>query len=162
MNKAVAEPQTEPLERKSPAIDPNRVTLNADGFCWREFMVRVPAEFVADDLKDPTVWRKNQAARNALRKYDRVMIVAYDESWIAEAIVASADYKGAVLAKPRLTTLPQRYDKLFEDDTYRVAFIGHGYVVERKADGHRMTQPVANADLAARELTALYPRRTAA
>lgn len=160
--KAIAEPELESLERKTPVIDPNRIEMNADGFKWREFMVRLPDGFVADDLKDPAAWRKVQAGRNALRKFDRLMILAYDETWFAEAVVASADYKSAVLAKPRLTTMPARYDNLFEDDKYRVAFIGHGYVVERKADGHRMTQPVANAELAARELAALYPRRAAA
>ncbi|TPJ50631.1 MULTISPECIES: hypothetical protein [unclassified Mesorhizobium] len=148
--------------RSAPDIDPARVTLQSTGFVWREYLVRVPADFVADDLKEPTVWRKLQnGSKNALRKLDRVTIVAYDESWLAEAIVASADGKGAVLCKPRLTSLPARFDKLFEDDKYRVAWNGFGYIVERKADGHAMTQPTANADLATRLLAQLYPARVA-
>ncbi|TGR22403.1 MULTISPECIES: hypothetical protein [unclassified Mesorhizobium] len=148
--------------RLAPVIDPARVELQHSGQVWREYLVRVPSDFVADDLKEPGVWRKLQnGSRNALRKFDRVTVVAYDETWLAEAIVASADAKGAVLAKPRITTMPARFDKLFEDDKYRVAWNGFGYVVERKSDGHVMTQATANAELATRLLTQLYPARVA-
>ncbi|TGT35691.1 hypothetical protein [Mesorhizobium sp. M8A.F.Ca.ET.165.01.1.1] len=150
------------IARQAPDIDPARVTLQSTGFVWREYLVRVPVDFVADDLKEPGVWRKLQnGSRNALRKFDRVTVVAYDETWLAEAIVASADVKGAVLAKPKITTMPARFDKLFEDDKYRVAWNGFGYVVERKSDGHPMTQATANAELATRLLTQLYPARVA-
>lgn len=149
----------ESSERAVPVIDPARMALQFAGQVWREYLVRVPADFVADDLKSPSAWRKVQAgSRNGLRKLDRVTVVAFDESWIAEAIVASADNKGAVLAKPRITSIPLRFDKLFEDDLYRVAWNGFGYVVERKADGHAMTQATAN-ELATRLLVQLYPAR---
>lgn len=148
--------------RSAPDIDPARVQLQFSGFVWREYLVRVPSGFVADDLKEPSVWRKLQnGSTNALKKFDRLTIVAHDESWLAEAIVASADNKGAVLAKPRITQMPARFDKLFEDDKYRVAWNGFGYIVERKADGHAMTQPTANAELATRLLAQLYPARVA-
>ncbi|TPM33886.1 hypothetical protein FJ955_03895 [Mesorhizobium sp. B2-2-2] len=148
--------------RTAPEIDPARVTLHHSGQCWREYMVRVPADFVADDLKEPGVWRKLQnGSRNSLRKFDRLFIVAFNEEWVAEAIVASADMKSAVLAKPRVTSMPTRFDKLFEDEKYRVAWNGFGYVVERKSDGHPMTQPTANAELATRLLAQLYPARVA-
>nr|WP_166488015.1 hypothetical protein [Mesorhizobium ciceri] len=147
-------------DRQIPEIDPARITMQQSGQIWREYMVRVPADFVADDLKTPSVWRKVQAGgRNSLRKFDRVFVVAFDESWVAEAIVASADSKGAVLAKPRVTTMPARYDALFQDELYRVAWNGFGYVVERKADGHAMTQATANPELATRLLVQLYPAR---
>lgn len=146
-------------ERAVPEIDPARIALQYAGQIWREYLVRVPADFVADDLKSPSAWRKVQASRNALKKFDRVFIVSFDESWIAEAIVASADHKGAVLGKPRITTLPARFDQHFQDDKYRVIFNGHGYIVERKADGHPMTQATANPELATRLLVQLYPAR---
>lgn len=162
MTKAIDPATLKSAERQVPEIDPARVQIQASGQLWREFFVRAPADFVADDLKSPSAWRKIQnGSRNSLKKFDRVFIVAFDESWVAEAIVASADSKGAVLAKPRLTTMPERYDNLFQDDKYRVAWNGHGYVVERKADGHVMTQPTANEDLAERLLTQLYPARVA-
>ncbi|PTE11543.1 hypothetical protein [Mesorhizobium helmanticense] len=146
-------------ERPVPEIDPARVALQSAGQVWRDYMVRVPADFVADDLKSPSAWRKVQASRNALKKFDRIFVVSFDESWTGEAIVASADSKGAVLAKPRVTTMPERYDKLFSDDLYRIAWNGFGYVVERKADGHVMTQAVANPELATRLLAQMYPAR---
>ncbi|MER9174603.1 hypothetical protein NKH72_13520 [Mesorhizobium sp. M0955] len=150
----------ESSDRSVPEIDPARMTLQHAGQVWSEYLVRVPADFVADDLKEPSIWRKAQAgSRNALRKLDRVTVIAFDESWIAEAVVASADSKGAVLARPRITSIPVRFDKLFEDDQYRVAWNGFGYVVERKADGHAMTQPTANAALAERLLVQMYPAR---
>ncbi|MER9330217.1 hypothetical protein [Mesorhizobium sp. M0488] len=162
MNKAIDPKMLKSVDRQAPEIDPARVQVQAAGQVWREYFVRAPASFVADDLKSPSAWRKVQVgSRNGLKKFDRVFIVAFDESWVAEAIVASADTKGVVLAKPRVTTLPDRYDNLFQDDNYRVAWNGHGYIVERKSDGHPMTQPTANADLAARLLTQLYPARVA-
>lgn len=162
MAKAEISTEIPAAPRHAPVIDPARVELQHSGQVWREYLVRVPADFVADDLKEPGVWRKLQnGSRNALKKFDRITVVAYDETWVAEALVASADVKGAVLAKPRITTLPARFDKLFEDDKYRVAWNGFGYVVERKSDGHAMTSPTANAELATRLLASLYPARVA-
>lgn len=162
MAKTELSTETPLAPRSAPDIDPARATLQVSGFAWREYLVRVPSGFVADDLKEPGIWRKVQnGSKNALRKYDRLTIVAYDESWLAEAIVASADNKGAVLAKPRVTSLPSRFDKLFEDDMYRIAWNGFGYIVERKSDGHAMTQPTANVELATRLLAQLYPARVA-
>ncbi|MER9816493.1 hypothetical protein [Mesorhizobium sp. M0129] len=163
MNKAIDPASLKSANRQTPDIDPARVSLQNAGQIWREFMVRCPADMVSDDLKHPEIWRRLQASgsRNALKKHDRVYVVSFDEAWVAEAIVASADGKGAVLAKPRITTMPERYDKLFQDDKYRVAWNGHGYVVERKSDGHVMAAAVANPDLAARLLAQLYPARAA-
>jgi len=55
-----------------------------------------------------------QASRDALCKFDRVIVVAWDESWIAETIVAHADRAKVVLTKPRLLSLPDRYEALFQ------------------------------------------------
>lgn len=152
-----------PAARQAPEIDPARVLLQSSGFIWREYLVRCPADMVSDDLKEPGIWRRLQGSggTKSLKKHDRVYIVAFDESWVAEAIVASADNKGAVLGKPRLTTFPERYDKLFNDGTYRVEWDGAGFVVVRIADGHVMTQPTQNVALAERLLAQLYPARVA-
>lgn len=164
MAKAEISTEIPAAPRQAPEIDPGRVTLQYTGFAWREYMVVVPAGFVAADLNEATeAWKKVQGGgRNAFRKFDRVMIVAYDESWFAEAVVAHADHKSVVFAKPRITSLPARVDKLFETEEYRVKFLGSGqYAVERKRDGAIMTQAVASAELAARDLNNLYPRRAA-
>ncbi|MER9840327.1 hypothetical protein NKJ59_03580 [Mesorhizobium australicum] len=162
MTKAIDPAMLKTAERQAPEIDPARVQIQSAGQVWREYFVRAPAGFVADDLKTPSAWRKVQVgSRSGLKKFDHVFVVAFDESWVAEAIVASADTKGVVLAKPRVTSLPERFDQLFQDENYRVVFNGAGYIVERKSDGHPMTQPTANADLAARLLAQLYPTRAA-
>lgn len=157
MNKALAE-ELKPLERTAPLIPHENVVLNVDGFVYRHLLVRLPADFVADDLKEPGVWRKVQGSRNALRKHDHLYLVAYDESWAADAVVASGTAASAVLCKPKLTNFPERYDRLFEDENYRVAWMGTGYIVERKKDGHRMTAPVPSAAHAERDLRNIYPK----
>ena len=142
-----------------PYIDPNRVTVDSAGFALRKLFIRLPAEFIAADLADPAVWEKVQAnTAKALKRHDNLYIVAFDESWVAEAIVADADGKQAVLAKPRLTDLQHdRFNSLFQDENYRIEWNGSGFVVVRKKDGHVMTQPAALAAHAERDLRQLYP-----
>ncbi|MER8514184.1 hypothetical protein NKH47_14715 [Mesorhizobium sp. M1060] len=108
MTKAIDPATLKSATRQTPDIDPARVSLQNAGQIWREFMVRCPADMVSDDLKHPEIWRRLQVSgsRNALKKHDRVYVVSYDEAWVAEAIVASADGKGAVLAKPASRPCP--------------------------------------------------------
>jgi hypothetical protein len=48
------------------------------------------------------VWKKVQAKPvKALRKFDQIIAVAFDETWMAEAVVADARNETVVLAKPR-------------------------------------------------------------
>jgi len=148
-----------PPQRDLPAVDPAFVTLNADSFAYRQFMVRLPEGTIADDLKEPSLWARVQANRAvALRKHDHLYIVAFDESWAAEAVVVQANAAVAVIAKPRLMRFAERLKPLFSDGTYAVAWYGNGFAVKRIADGTRMTQIVANEALAERDLGRLYPR----
>ena len=145
--------------RKAPEIDPNNVTVNSTGASFQSYFVRAPSGLIADDLKEPGIWRKVQnSPRVSLRKFDDLRIIAFDETWVADAIVAEADSTQVVLAKPRITQIPPRTTNLFQDDRYRIKWQGVGYVVERKADGHRMTEPVHSVALAERDLRNLYPR----
>lgn len=146
------------IDHKALEIDPSRVAINYDGFIFRSIFVRLPEGFIADDLKDPGIWRKAQNSPRGLRKFDQLVCVSFDESWMAEAVVAEADGRKAVLGKPRLTSFGDRFEKLFSDETYRVEWMGSGYVVIRKADGARVTQPVASAAIAERELVRMHPR----
>ena len=92
-----------PPDRKIPTIDPAFVVLNADSFAFRQFMVRVPEGAIADDLKEPLLWSRVQANRNvALRKHDHLYIVAFDESWAADAVVVQANADVAVISRPRI------------------------------------------------------------
>jgi hypothetical protein len=148
-----------PPDRKLPTIDPAFVALNADSFAYRQFMVRLPEGAIADDLKEPSLWARVQANRNvALRKHDHLYIVAFDESWAADAVVVQANAEVAVIAKPRIIRFAERLKPLYSDGTYTVAWYGNGFAVKRLADGTRMTQIVANEALAERDLGRLYPR----
>ncbi|MDE4620638.1 hypothetical protein LOF18_24995 [Sinorhizobium meliloti] len=145
--------------RQTPKVDPALVAVNSDGFKFRDIFVRLPHGTIADDLKEPEMWKHIQNGPRALRKFDRLMLVAYDESWIAEAIVAHADLSTVILAKPRITAFPDRVEKLFGDGTYQVKWSGSGYVVVRLRDEAVMTNEFPNAALAERALVAMYPRR---
>jgi hypothetical protein len=146
--------------RKLTPVSPADVRVNYAGFVFRELFIRLPRGVIADDLKEPSLWSRVQGSNNsALRKFDRVFLVSFDESWIAESVVDGATDTGASLAKPRITLLKQRTEQLFGDGTYQVEFNGRGYHVVRLRDGQSMSDTLANAALAERALTSLYPRR---
>jgi hypothetical protein len=140
-------------------IDPERVVLDTNGFAYRRWFVRLPAAFSADGLKEPSLWSPVQRSKKAVRKLDYVTVVAFDETWIAEAWVSHADGEKVVLATPKITRFSERYEALFSDGLYRVEWVGNGYAVRRIADGQHMAGPFATAALAQRALAGLYPRR---
>ena len=144
---------------KGQNIDPNQVKLNYAGFMFTEWFVRLPKDVIADDLKEPGLWRLYQSGQNGIRKFDRLMIVAWDESWIAEAIAEHATREGVWLSVSRVKQLSDRAERLFGDGTYQVQWNGTGYHVTRLADGAKMTDTFHNAALAERALVGLYPRR---
>lgn len=145
--------------RKLTPVEPANVRVNYAGFAFRELFVRLSRGVIADDLKEPGLWSRVQLSNSvALRKFDRVLVVSYDESWIAEAYVEGATATGASLAKPRIIMMRERTEQLFGDGTYQVEFNGRGYHAVRLRDGQSMTPTVANAALAERDLANLYPR----
>ena len=145
--------------RTTPIIDPANVTVESRGFVRKSLTVRLPENFVADDLKEVSVWRKVQQSSKSLCQHDALFLVAWDQSWVAEAIVSHAAGTTATLAGVRIIQTPQRAKALFRDDTYAVVWNGGGYHVERIRDGHKMTSSVVNDRLAERDLVALYPQK---
>ncbi|MGO7353334.1 hypothetical protein ACCS66_01175 [Rhizobium ruizarguesonis] len=145
--------------RKRLRVDPNNVTVNYQGFALREIFARLPSGIIADDLKEPEIWKSVQLSNKALRKFDRVIIISFDESWLAEAYVENANGEMAVLAKPRIVSFSERMEKLFSDGTYSVRWAGNGYDVIRLRDEAKMTDIFPNAAIAERALANLYPRR---
>lgn len=148
-------------QRRAPTIPATAITCQSKGFVWSEYMVRLPNGFIADDLKEPGVWSLVQSTSCSLRQHDRLYIVAFDQSWMAESIVAYADRSTVTLAKPRITQSPIRYDNLLETEDFRVVWVGTGYVVERKSDNHRMTAPIASKILAERQVWEMTPKARA-
>ena len=87
-------------------------------------------------------------------------LVEYEESWIAEAIVADATATEVVLAGVRIVQFPQRIKPLFQDDRFKVEWRGAGYVVIRKNDGAKMSDFFPTEQLAIRAIGSQYPVRT--
>ena len=152
-----AEPMSD--MRKLLRINPANVHVNYQGFVFREIFVRLPSGMIADDLKEYQIWGKVQDGGKALRKFDRVVIVSFDETWIAEAYVESADGAKVILARPRIITLSERDERLLNDGTYRVNWTGSGYNVVRNRDDAVVTTTFPNTVLAERALAGMYPKR---
>jgi hypothetical protein len=158
-NAAIAE-STAPARHK--ALHPRSVAKQADGFVFREWVVRLPFGMSVNDLiEQPTLWRIVQGdPRTALQKLDRVVVLDFDEAVAAEAIVSAASDTSVTLARPRLTDLQSRTtEPQIEDELHRVVWDGGNYVVKRKSDGQVMTQPTPSRRQAERDLANLRPRR---
>ena len=147
----------EVIARGLPQVRTNMVTVNAEGFAWREIMVRMPADAIADDLKEPSIWRDIQHSAKRLYEDDHLYIKAFDRSWAAEAVVASVNLEGATLGTFKIIKMHERTKPFLNDGTYRVILHGVGFAVERIADGQIMSEVMQNEKLAERELVDLYP-----
>ena len=146
------------MNREPPKIPPLAVKRQHEGQCWSEVVVRLPKDATFQDLNDPTIWSQVQGNRQvSLRRLDRVHLLAWDESWIASAIVTGASDMGVVLTKPVRTDLPPRSETLFEDPLYKVTWEGSGFGVRRKKDDQLMGPVVASRGQAEKDLRALYP-----
>jgi hypothetical protein len=148
-----------PPSRTIPFIDPANVVVDSSGYVRKSLVVRLPKDFVADDLKELEVWRKVQKSGRSLCQFDTLFLISWDQSWAAEAIVSQAAAGTATLAGVRIIQTPQRAKALFRDDTYAVVWGGAGYHVERIKDGQKMSGTVVNDKLAERDLAALYPQK---
>ena len=143
-------------------IDPKRVQMDHGGQVLRRWFVRLPPEMIPDDVKDPAIWRRVQNDRlKALRRHDEVYLVGSGEDFAISARVTDATNEAVVLGGMKVINFPERITPLFNDGTYRVAWIGTGYAVERIADGHQMGGAHGSEALAIREIQSLYPRSVA-
>src|SRR5262245_52530566 len=99
--------------REPPTMKPQALAWQAQGHCWREAMVRLPAGMLPQDVYDvPAIWKAIQSApQTRLHRYDRVTCVSHDGTWmIKDAVVIGADNKQVLLAvKPtdRITLPPK-------------------------------------------------------
>jgi hypothetical protein len=145
--------------RQAPQIEPRMVTVNNQGFAWKEVQARAPEGLIFDDLKLPEIWRRVQAhPAKSLVRLDKVRVVAWDESWLCECVVTAATSTGATLSKPAKVDLPPRSELLLSDESYAVRWGGNGYYVERKRDGQRVSEVVSTKSEAERALSAQYAR----
>ena len=155
-------PEAAPTARPLPMVQPNNVKENIAGACWREMSVRLPQDATFGDLNDPRIWKQVQAtARCSLRKLDHLVIIAYDESWLARCVVTEATAVGISTSKPVKTEMPGASQKLFETADYKMEWNGAGYLIVRKSDGTVLTDTVATPEQAERLLWARYPKKAA-
>jgi hypothetical protein len=148
--------------RQAPPIEPRMVTINSQGFAWKEVQARVPEALIFDDLKLPEIWRRVQGhPEKSLIRLDKVRVIAWDESWLCECVVTAATSAGATLSKPMKIELPPRSELLLSDENYAVRWGGNGYYVERKRDGQRVSEIVSTKSEAERALSAQYARPSA-
>lgn len=149
-----------------PAIRPNSVSIQSEGFVFKTYMVRLPEHMIAQDLHDhpDKIWIKIQADQlgKALTKFDRVICIAFDESWMLEAVVAQAGRTRVVLAGNKITQLPGAVESLFADATYQVKWAGDGYGVYRIIDNIRVgNESWPSPEAAKAGLMRLYPVKVA-
>ena len=163
MNKSAVAERLAPEDmapRKVPEIDPACVEPDVIGNKLRSFVARLPQDFVASDLAEPTLFRRVQlrGERSALRKMDRVVMVAWDEGHVWEAWVSQAGPDFVVLSRPSHYELQARRTEYFSDDLYKVTWSGAYFNVIRKSDKHVMSAGHGSENIAIRELKNLYPR----
>jgi hypothetical protein len=152
---------THPRGPKPVMIDPGWCELNHAGNNWREFQIRLPREATLVDLNENRdMWKLLQGSGNALRARDSVRVIAFDESWMTEAIVTEATSVHVSLAITKRVDLTSRHDRLPQDENFRVIWVGNGFAIERKRDKMRVSQIVQTAAEAERELSRKYSRPT--
>ena len=147
-------------ERVVPTIKPRALQWNYEGFCFRHGFVRLPEGFTLQDLNDePEAWKLLQDnASTALRKFDQVRMVSYDEAWFVDATVSHAERGQVIFCGIKKTSMPDRSPALYQDETYCVEWAGSGYGIFRKADGVMMHgQTYDNAGAAKQALLSMYP-----
>ncbi|MEJ6849539.1 hypothetical protein [Sinorhizobium fredii] len=156
---ATAVKESEIHEDREIQVKPAMVQIDTEGFITRQIVVHMPAGAVADDLRDPAIWKLVQGNRQAaLRKLDHLLIFGADESWYCTAIVSVAKADSAKLVIGKVSGFQSASEGLFNDGTYRVAFEGIGYVVERIRDGARMGHAHSSEALAVDAIRRLHPQ----
>jgi len=143
---------------KLPEIDPNIVTRQSSGFAFNEWFVRLPEGYVPADILRLDIWKRVQNSK-PFKMHDKVRCVAFDLSWESESIVARANSSEVSLTPIWQKEIMGRSKPLFEDENYRVVWVGMGFRAQRKRDGQFMTETTATENLCIRDLTNLYPKR---
>jgi hypothetical protein len=154
---------TWPKDRKPPVINPEWVTVEDAYQTYRLLSIRLPDGCTLVDVNEvPTLWRLVQGSNVvSLRRFDRVTLIAFDESFLVDAVVAGATNVNVTLAGIRRIDLPARTAALPGDDLHSIAWVGNGYQVIRRKDQMRMGPPQPTISAAQRHMDNLYPRPAA-
>lgn len=135
MREAEAAPAASLAEPQAPELESRHVQIDSAGQVWRNVLVRAPKGLIAEDVRNPKAWRRVQAVRqSALVKLDRLLILAFDESWGIDAIVKHATNAEVSLAILKVFSFRDADETLYTDGTLEVFWEGGGYNVRRCAD----------------------------
>jgi hypothetical protein len=147
--------------REAPVVKPANVQINDAGHVWRSVLVRLPEGSVADDLRDPRIWKSVQSTPvAALLKLDQLLLLGFDESWGAEAIVTHASHNEAKLLVKKVFGFGGGIGEgLFSDGTLEVAWDGSSYLYRRVTDKVPLARGFATEGAAIDALRASYPRK---
>lgn len=147
--------------RAVPVVKPEMVKVNEAGQVWRSILVRMPEDAVADDLRDPSIWRRVQSSHySALLKMDQLLILGFDESWGAEAIVTSATHTDAKLLIKKVFGFGGGIGEgLFSDGTLEVFWDGGSYGFRRVTDKIPQGRGFSTEGAAIDALRRSYPRK---
>jgi hypothetical protein len=141
-------------------VKPASVQVNDAGQVWRSVLVRMPQGAVADDLRDPKIWRVVQAVpQSALIRMDRLFILGHREDWAAEALVKHASATECRLLIMKVFEFAGVADNLFNDGTLEVFWDGANYGVRRMADKIPVATGFTSEGLAIDALRRHYPKR---
>lgn len=160
-NLATAVAEAAPVSPIALRIPVDNLSLDIDGMVMRALVLRLPRGVEMRHLIENSgdCFKLIQQSPRSLRKFDKLTVIAFDESWLATTIVASATDTDVALAKPAIVQLQARTAVLPGDDKFQIVWDGAGYVVKRRSDGHTMTLPVASLAVAQNDLSGLYPRK---
>lgn len=154
---AAEEKPLSPIELRIPV---DNLSMDVEGMVTRSLVLRLPRgvemRHLIENSRDCFFLLQKSTA--SLRRFDRLLVIAFDESWVASTIVASATDSDVAIAKPSIVSMAARTAQLPGDENHIVEWVGTGYCVVRRKDGHRMTLPVGSLAVAQRELSNLYSR----
>jgi hypothetical protein len=135
--------------------------VNNCGQIWRDVLVRMPEGAVADDLRDPRIWKAVQGTPfTALVKLDQLLILGFQEDWGAEAIVTHASHAEARLLIKKVFGFGGGIGEgLYSDGTLEIAWDGSSYCVRRVNDQMIVDRGFSTEGAAVDALRRHYPKK---
>jgi hypothetical protein len=142
---ARVEPEAEasPAGREAPTLKPACIEVQSEGYRWREWLLRAPAEMTLQDLNEPSIFRIiQQSLQKSVRQLDRITVLSHDESWCArDLLVVEADSNRVVLSiRPNDVIRMPSKSSTWQDDRHVVKWAGSGYAAFRR-DGDVLLGP---------------------
>jgi hypothetical protein len=149
----------EPAAPAAPKVAPDRVAIDFNGQVTRKLFARMPQGIEPRHLNEsPEIWSRIQNSHIALKLFDELRIVGFDQDWEVTAVVTNAARDSVRLHVLRNIQYGQRDTSLPQDDFYRIVWSGGGYRVARKTDGAFVSSETPTVGAAEIDLRNQYPK----